>query len=243
MNGNGEMQALRESSFFLQLGFAMLYDVEHADHEEKSAKRSKARSFSSWTLLACGVIAGIVVMSGLRFAFLKNDDVHYHANFALYVNGQREEFKSFTFYEEVQACSAHGSDDPKIRVHMHNQENHLVHVHDEGATWGAFFANLGFVLGDTVLKTDAGVYTDGQDGNKLTFLLNGQPETVIANRVIHSEDVLLINYGQEDEATRQQRAKDITHDAHEANTKHDPASCSGSHDLTTTERFKKALWL
>lgn len=190
--------------------------------------------------LVCLLLGGLVVAT-LHFLTFKDTNVHYHANFALYVNGQRDEFRNFSFYEEVQACSADDKSDPKARVHMHDQNNGLIHVHASGVTWEQFFANLGYTLGDNVLTTGNGVHVDGQDGNKLSFILNGRGETFIANRVIRSEDRLLINYGQDSEQTLQQRYSHVPADAHKANTEHDPATCSGSQELTPWLRLKKAF--
>jgi hypothetical protein len=103
-----------------------------------------------------GVAAVLVGAVVLRLFTLTPHTTHYHANFALYINGQRDEFKSFTFYEEVQSCAGHDTNNPKIRVHLHDQKNDVVHVHDAAVTWGHFFANLGYSLGDTFIKTDAG---------------------------------------------------------------------------------------
>jgi hypothetical protein len=194
-------------------------------------------------LLLAGIFIGLLLFTAFRFVVIKDDTVHYHADFAFYLNGQKDEFKSFTFYEEIAACDAHDADNSKGRAHLHNQNNHLVHVHADGITWGYFFANLGYTLGDTIVKTDSGAYIDGQDGNQLTFLLNGQKIDAIATRVIHSEDVLLINYGKDDDKTLQSRYDTIPHDAHKANVTADPAACSGSQKWTLTTRLKKALGL
>lgn len=204
-------------------------------------KKPLAKRIPLPTALLISFVVGVLFMTALRFMNIKSDAVHYHANFALYVNGQRDEFKSFSFYEEVQLCSVEAKDNPKARVHMHDENNHLIHVHGNGVTWSQFFTNLGYTLGDNLIKTDNGIYVDGQDDNKLTFLLNGQETSAIADRVIKSEDVLLINYGKDDQVTLQQRYKAIPRDAHKANTAADPATCSGSEPLTFTNRLKKAL--
>src|SRR5690606_33041163 len=133
----------------------------------------------------------------IRFVTYEDKRVHYHGNFALYVNGMRDEFKSSTFYEETQSCSA-DEIRPKQRVHLHDQKPHVVHVHDEGSTWGHLFANLGYGLSGKSIQTDSGVFVDGQDGNQLTFILNGKEVSNVSNEVIQSEDVLLISYGKDD---------------------------------------------
>lgn len=188
-----------------------------------------------------GLLLGAFTILGLRFALVKQDHVHYHANFGLFINGVRDEFKSFTFYEEVASCFDDELNNPKTRVHMHNQINHVVHVHDAAATWGHMFANLGYSLGDDLLKTDQGVFVDGHDGKKLTFLVNGEKVDDLANRLIKSEDVVLISYGSDDETVLQIQQMAITPDAPEYNHRDDPSSCTGSKSLTVKDRLQKTF--
>ena len=98
----------------------------------------KSKKF--WCAVLVAFLVGALSVVSLRYLMVKNKSVHYHADFALFINGKRDEFKNFSFYEEVQACSQDGSNNPRARVHMHNQENHIIHVHDAAVTWGAFFA-------------------------------------------------------------------------------------------------------
>jgi hypothetical protein len=188
-----------------------------------------------------GYLLGVFWLVAVRFVMYKSDTVHYHANFALYINGQRDEFKNFTFYEEVQSCGSDEKNNPKTRVHMHDSVNHVAHVHEPGVTWGHFFANLDYALGDSLVKTDDGVFVDDQNGNKLTFTLNGKEVGGIANRHISSEDTLLINYGKDSADILKQRYDGITKDAAEFNRRNDPSSCSGNKELTFGERLKQAI--
>src|SRR5581483_8786800 len=183
---------------------------------------------SMWLWLVGGVAVALVVVFAVRVLTAKSDAVHYHADFGLYVNGVRDEFKGPGYYEEVQACTADHQDDPKSRVHMHNEENSIVHVHDHAVTWGAFFANLGYTLGDKVLVTTNGVFADGADGNKLSFILNGKAVDSVADRVVGNEDVLLIDYGHDDQVTLQKDYEAIPRKAHQENLEKDPASCGGA---------------
>lgn len=220
--------------------------MEHKKTEhEKTGKTAKAKS-SKLNLVFFGVamfLLGVVGFLGFRIATYKSDDVHYHANFALYVDGARDEFKSFGFYEEVAACDVHDKDDVRGRAHMHNQNSSLIHVHANAVSWGHFFANLGYTLGDDALTTDKGSFVNGQDGKTLTFYLNGEKVANIQNKLIKTEDVLLINYDQEDKSILQERFNKIPKDAAKANTTPDPAACSGSEDATLLNRFKSALGL
>ena len=192
-------------------------------------------------LVLAGIIIGVLGLATVRFFTLKSDEVHYHADFALYINEQRDEFNNFTFYEEVQACEEHDANNVKARVHLHDKKSSLIHVHDNGVTWGQFFANLGYTLGDKAVVTDGGVYVNGISGNKLSFLLNGEPVQTLENRVIRTEDVVLINYGNEEAKTLQNRYDAIPRTARKANTEKDPSTCSGNSGLTLTDRLKQSL--
>lgn len=187
------------------------------------------------------VLLGAVIVIAVRFALIKDTSVHYHADFALYVNGQKDEFKNFTFYEEVAACSVHDGDNVKARTHMHDQKAGLVHVHDSGVTWGQFFANLGYTLGNKVIATRSGVFVDGQNSKSISILLNGEVVKTVENQVIKSDDVLLISYGEEDAKTLQDRYAAIPKNASMANKTKDPASCSGTDELTFINRLKQAI--
>lgn len=209
--------------------------METFDHFRDGAKR-----FARVTTLV-GFIAGIIWIVGLRVLMYSPHITHYHANFAVYVNGAQLELKDPTFYEEVASCTTTNTMEPKSRVHLHDQKAHLVHVHDDASTWGHLFANIGMTLGNTVLKTRSETLVDGTDGKKLTFYLNGEQVPTIANRVIESEDALLISYGTASTDQIKQWYEAIPRDAAESNTKPDPSSCSGPSNYSFIDRAKKAL--
>jgi hypothetical protein len=197
------------------------------------------RTVSRWLWASAGLLMGLLLFISLRALLIKPDVTHHHANFALFKNGERDNFESFAFYEEVQGCSANDDNNPRHRVHMHNKESDTIHVHAKGATWGHFFANLGYGLTNDSIQTEKGVYIDEQNGQHLTFILNGQEVEDISNRVIDSEDVLLVSYG--DPTAAQGQYSQIRKSAAEHNHKPDPASCSGSEDLSFQDRLKQAV--
>jgi hypothetical protein len=191
-------------------------------------------------LLLLAFLLGAVTMVAIRFLTLKDDEVHYHANFAVFVEGERIAFDNFIYYEEVAACGGNGLDSPKIRVHMHDNIDHVVHVHDNGATWGHFFANLGFVNGDTVFKTAEETFVENDD-TEIVFVLNGEEVNTTANRTIGNEDVLLVSIGQPDQEELENQYGQIQRDAAEYNQKDDPSACSGGAPFTVVERLKQAI--
>lgn len=199
----------------------------------------EVRKRSLFLTVGISVIVGFFLFFAVRVVFAKSHHTHYHANFGVFIDGKRDDFKSFAFYEEVQACSADVTDNPRQRVHMHNQENDTIHVHDNAVTWGNFFENLDYGLTDETLITNDGVYQDGVDGKKLTFILNGQEVEAVANRVIGNEDKLVVSYGNSVDA--QTQFDQVRSSAAEHNHKPDPATCSGSGELKFSDRLKQAV--
>ena len=199
--------------------------------------------------LAIGLPAIIVI--GLRLVFVTPDELppHYHADFAIFIYGQRLDLDNPGYYEEEGSCQEVSRDDPRSRAHLHQPDPGVVHVHDQAVTWGHFLTNLGFELSDDSLKTRSNTYSDGVLTNnegqpyQLRFYLNGSFVNYLTDRVIGDEDVLIIDYSnQTEEEIISQRAK-IEIKAALANQLDDPAGCfgSGNSEFGPQQRFKKAL--
>lgn len=192
-------------------------------------------------LFVLGVLAGAIVLLGVRYFTYKPVQVHYHANFALYINGQREEFKDPKYYQEEAVCSSiNGMTTPQQRTHMHDNINSVIHVHDHVVTWGQFFENLGWYVGpDFIENADGTMYRNDGD-SKLHLMLNGQDYTdltTITDTVINDRDRLLISFGSIDDTTLQQEFKTVPATAKHYDEDKDPASCSGSEKVTASQRL------
>jgi len=203
---------------------------------------------SSRTILtfALGLVAGAAALGAARLAALPpaDDVVHYHANWAVMLNGERLDLSSDQYMEDVAGCRADPSHVmPQDRVHMHENDHDAVHVHAAGATWGHLLANLGFGIGDDYLVTDGGARYDGGPAATLKFVLNGRQVPSIRNRLIESTDRLLISYGPEpvDEVIGTQFPR-VASTAERLNSLPDPASCSGPVEETTGDRLRRAFW-
>lgn len=197
---------------------------------------------SRWFVGVGCLLAGALIILGIRFAtYSPPKQVHYHANFAVYINGQREQFKALNYYEEEAAttCSASASAEaettPMSRVHMHDNINDVVHVEDSRVTWGNFFAVLGWNIGPAYVATRDAVYENtGQ--SKATYLLNGKAVTDIANTVIADQDTLLVNYGNQSPAQLSQEYGQIKNNAQAADQSKDPAGCGGNRNGSSAIR-------
>jgi hypothetical protein len=198
-----------------------------------------------WFMFGAGFIMATLIVFGIRFGTYSVPHTHYHANFALYINGQREEFKAAHYYEEVAACTLHGTIQPAQRAHMHDEINDVVHVHDDAVTWQQFFNNIGWSLGPNFIQDDTRSLHVADDTNKLNIILNGQnltDLTSMANEVIKDEDRLLISFGDIDDKTLDKEFKSVPATAHHYDITPDPASCAGQmENPSVSERFKHLL--
>lgn len=187
-----------------------------------------------------GAVIGVLLLLTVRFIFKKPEITHYHANFAVFIDGKRETFEGPGYYEEVQACSA--TESPRGRTHMHLPDNNIAHVHDKNVTWGHFFESIGWALGLDALVTEDEVYRTTQE-KALAFYLNGEEVASPFNEVIGNEDVLVISYGDgSDDLKAQAEAAKKPTPAHTANTQTDPAACRGEEELGFAARLKDAIW-
>lgn len=212
---------------------SLCYNIEMAQEKAqdtvknvKSGRGFWARNKAVFTLLAVGFVAGFLWLAALRFFLVKSPETHYHANFAVYINGEREMFEEFTYYEEVAACTSDYSDNPKGRTHMHDQVNDVIHVHDKRVTYGNFFQNIGWNIGSNYIATIDKLYQNNGK-NKVTYILNGERERDITNRIIGNMDRLLVVYGDASDEQLQEWFDGVADTAKEVNSYQDPASCSG----------------
>lgn len=202
-------------------------------------KQEKQKIFTPFQSVLILLLTGLVIGFGM-FAVIRMikysppKHVHYHANFQVYINGKQETFQDPLYYQEVAGCLRDSDTDPLHRAHMHDEAYDVVHVHAPGVTWNHFFENINLGTEPTSLRIGSTVYANGELGT-VTYILNGKKIASLTGRAITSEDTLLINFGNEDQAVLSARAQAITNKAHESNMKKDPASCSGDHENPTIQ--------
>ncbi len=191
----------------------------------------------SWLLVLGGILIGVLIIMAIRFFTYDPHRTHYHANFAMFINGQQEQFKDDFYYEEVgSACTATEDMTPHDRAHMHEHEAGLVHVHDNAVTWGQFFQNIGWEVNPWYVKTPKQLLlADGT--HKVSFLVNGKPIANVTGLVIGDTDKLLVDYGDGSAESLNSEMQAIPSNAAKEDAEKDPSSCSGSAPVTTTERL------
>jgi hypothetical protein len=198
----------------------------------------------SWLLGLVGLVVGVLGLAAFRFAVAAPEPpTHYHANFAVFVNGARLDLTDQRYMEDVAACPAAAVGvPPRSRVHLHNNDHDVVHVHHEGATWGHLMANLGFVLGDRIMMTDEGELFLADEGGTLKFILNGRPEWSVHNQEIRPGDRLLVSFGPETkEEALERQFPAVASNAAEYDELSDPAGCAGPDEPTLRDRIRHAF--
>jgi hypothetical protein len=195
-------------------------------------------------LVLIGLVLGVVALAAVRWTVAPPPvPTHYHANWAVFVNGQRLDLSGPEHMEEVTACVPVGETIlPTQRTHMHEGNHDVVHVHDDGVTWGHLMANLGFGLGDDFLVLGGGEGYVADGTNTLKYVADGQIVLPAYNRVIRSTERLLISYGPESVADAiATQFPQVASSAAEYNTRPDPAGCQGAAELTLAQKLRYAF--
>lgn len=196
-----------------------------------------------WGTLLVGIGIAIVGMIGIRLALQEHPhSVHYHANWAMIIDGERVDLTGARYMVDVLQCMIDPTmQTPEDRVHMHEGNHDIVHVHASGVTWGHFLANLGFGVGDDYLETRDELQ-QSDSARTLKFVLNGRQVRSIRNLAVGDRDRLLISLGPETlEDVIATQFPTVAETAAEYNTRPDPTSCSGAHEETFGERLRRAV--
>ncbi|MCY3603313.1 MAG: hypothetical protein OXH12_09565 [Chloroflexi bacterium] len=132
--------------------------------------------------------------------------VHWHADFALYIRGERYDFNQAQFFSTEER-------ELSENVHLHGTRDSVVHVHREGTTWREFFDSLGFELTDQCLTTPEGEQWCNSETERLSFVLNGVRVDGLAFQDITDIDRALISFGSEGDDQLMQQYSEVTDEA------------------------------
>ncbi len=132
--------------------------------------------------------------------------VHWHADFALYIRGERYDFGQERFVSDEE-------DELSGNIHLHGERSSVVHVHREGTTWREFFDSIGFELTDQCLTTPEGEQFCDSEAERLSFVLNGVKLDAMAFQDITNIDRALISFGSESEEELMQRYAQVSDEA------------------------------
>src|SRR3989344_954791 len=137
-------------------------------------------------LLAVAIVALVVVLPNALPA-----EVHDHADFAVYLHGNLYDFSKEQYMRE----------DREPRIHFHDLNGRIVHVHARGVTLGMLFAGMNMTLTDRCLNLDNGTAYCTDERHRLTLSVNGRINNAFADYVIVDDDTILIVSGDESDET------------------------------------------
>lgn len=116
------------------------------------------------------------------------DEVHVHSDFILYMNDTEYDLSE----DKYQSKTGHVLAE---HIHLHDNNDEVIHRHDHGVTLGSFFDSLGFSLTDTCVESDEGEVFCSGDGNALMVFVNDERVEAPSGYVNQEEDRILIYYG------------------------------------------------
>lgn len=207
-------------------------------------KTIELRKINKATIGIVGILIGVLVVLSIRFVtYAAPEETHYHANFAVYIDGEREPFSNPLLYEELSSCEVVTVEmmTPGERAHLHDEVNDVVHVEDEAVTWGNFFQNIGWNVNSRYVDNSSKVLVS-DDTKKVVFMLNGEEINDPTSRVIDSKDRLLVSYGTSSKEELQKQYESIDTTAEKYNTTKDPASCGAGHSENSFEERLKHMF-
>ncbi len=127
-------------------------------------------------------------------------DIHYHADFAIYLNGQR-----YNFFQEKYMSTQNKSF--SNFAHLHDLKGNIIHKHASGITLGFFLDTLEMKLDQRCLVLDDGTPYCNEGSKELKFYVNGKQNDEFDRYDIQDEDKILLSYGDETpEETKKQLA-------------------------------------
>ena len=186
-----------------------------------------------------GILIGMLVILGIRFvSYQPPKTVHYHANFAVYVDDSQEQFSNPLLYEEISECSVSTEKKPGERAHLHENIKDVVHVEDNAVTWGSFFQNIDWNISSDYID-NSGLLLVNNETQSVTYILNGEKISDITNKVIGDKDRLLISYGSATTDELNKQFETVATTAEKYNATKDPESCSGGQsENSISDRLK-----
>lgn len=115
-----------------------------------------------------------------------SDEVHYHAAFHIYLDGELQDFSSDEFMQGG-ACSVDPNYEPDLtlpvnRIHLHDNIGEVVHVHAEEVTWREIFLSL---------EIDSWL-----EGRAMVSYRNGEVDRNVLDEVVAEHEVVIFALGE-----------------------------------------------
>lgn len=109
----------------------------------------------------------------------KEEKIHYHAGFQIYVEGKLQDFTGAK-YMSVKPCGKEEKQEENEQIekaHLHDGVGDVVHVEAEGSMWKDLFQNINFNISDK--KQISGYINSKKIENILVYPIKSYDSTVI----------------------------------------------------------------
>ncbi len=153
------------------------------------------------------ILIGMLAVAGKAIITDKKPEAfHIHADFALFLRGERFDFAKPEFMS-IEPCTpeetnlipsayAHlGEEGLGSAVHLHGNVGHIIHVHRPGITYKDFFNSLDMEFEKGLLVNRNGKETKDNATNTFRYFINDQEVENLTDIEIQSLDRTLITYG------------------------------------------------
>ena len=131
------------------------------------------------------LLTGLILLAWVGFRFYEESlyKTHIHANFKVFIDGKELDFAKPEFMTESK-------EDRSRKVHLHDLNGGVAHVHYPGITWQDFFQSLQMPLAEHCLDLGTGKTCS------LRFFVNGNEIQDLAQTEIRDLDKVLITNSQ-----------------------------------------------
>lgn len=117
-----------------------------------------------------------------------DDEVHVHSDFVLYLDGAEIDLTDDKYQSKTeQILHAH--------IHLHDNNDEIIHRHDHDITLADFFVSLGFELTNNCITNDIGQSFCTTEAEELMVFVNDERIDNPADYVNQEEDRILIYHG------------------------------------------------
>jgi len=122
--------------------------------------------------------------------FADNDEeVHVHSDWVLHIAG--------TTYDLTDDKYQSGNSQVRHEhIHLHDNNDDVIHRHDHGVTLQDFISSLGFTLASTCITTDEGEEFCNTDTSELMVFVNDERLTDFVDYINQEEDRILVYFGE-----------------------------------------------
>ncbi|MFB6208135.1 MAG: hypothetical protein ABEJ69_02200 [Candidatus Nanohaloarchaea archaeon] len=184
--------------------------VNKAQRKKRDEKQKRRQRYEKYVYTAAGIVVLIGLAAGAYTLIPEGSpgtgnigpagSAHYHADFAVYINGEKFDFSKRS-YQVVDR-----------RAHVEGLSDDVVHAHASGVTFGYFMETLGWGYNATALETRNNTYFE-KNGKELRMFVNegdGWKEIEPRDYLFSDGDQILLAYGDYTKQEIKEMQKSVT---------------------------------